>query len=126
MRRFLDIIGWSSSDEHIDAVPPLDTLAVLHARHDRTSVLTLAQVHRLFDVFNHLLRLWRAPELGRLDGPTVFFEATRGTARRRPLHRHWQPHVACDMTVHRIDCAHDDMVRPAALATIGGLLKDVL
>ncbi|MGA4363393.1 non-ribosomal peptide synthase/polyketide synthase [Ralstonia nicotianae] len=126
LRRFLDIIGWPAGEDEVPADPPLDTLARLHAQHDRLSVLTLAQVHRLFDVFKHHLRLWRAPDLGRVHGRTVLFEATRAAPRPEPLHTLWTPHVARAMAVHGIPCTHDDMARPACLAAIGQQLKDAL
>ncbi len=126
LRRFLDIIGWPIEEGEVETDRPLDTLARLHARHDRLSVLTLAQVHRLFDVFKHHLRLWRAPGLGRLNGRTVFFEATQTAPRPDPLHTLWTPHVAAPMTVHAIPCTHDDMARPACLAAIGRQLRDAL
>ncbi|MCG3576883.1 thioesterase domain-containing protein [Ralstonia solanacearum] len=126
LRRFLDIIGWPADEGEVETEHPLDTLARIHARHDRLSVLTLAQVHRLFEVFKHHLRLWRAPDLGRLTGRTVFFEATQTAPRPDPLHTLWTPHVADAMTVHAIPCIHDDMARPACLAAIGRQLRDAL
>ncbi|ALF89650.1 Dimodular nonribosomal peptide synthase (plasmid) [Ralstonia solanacearum] len=126
LRRFLDIIGWPADEGEVETDHPLDTLARIHARHDRLSVLTLAQVHRLFEVFKHHLRLWRAPDLGRLNGRTVFFEATQTAPRPDPLHTLWTPHVAVPMTVHAIPCTHDDMARPACLAAIGRQLRDTL
>ncbi|WP_052022625.1 non-ribosomal peptide synthase/polyketide synthase [Ralstonia solanacearum] len=126
LHRFLDIIGWPADEGEVETDHPLDTLARIHARHDRLSVLTLAQVHRLFEVFKHHLRLWRAPDLGRLNGRTVFFEATQTAPRPDPLHTLWTPHVAAPMTVHAIPCTHDDMARPACLAAIGRQLRDTL
>ncbi|WP_369951865.1 non-ribosomal peptide synthase/polyketide synthase [Ralstonia syzygii] len=126
LRRFLGIIGWPAGEDEMATDCPLDTLARIHAQHDRLSVLTLAQVHRLFNVFKHHLRLWREPDLGRVHGRTVFFEATRTVPRPDPLHALWTPHVASAMTVHGIPCTHDDMARPACLATIGQRLKDAL
>ena len=126
LRRFLEIIGWQADGETARTASPLDTLSRIHARHARVSTLTLPQAHRLFYVFKHVLHMWRNPHLGRVAGTTVFFEATLGDARPVPLHRLWAPHVESSMTVHEIACGHDDMARPACLASIGRLLKEML
>jgi len=126
LRRFLEIIGWQADDETARTASPLDTLSRIHARQERFSTLTLQQAHRLFYVFKHLLHMWRNPGLGQVKCKTVFFEATLGDARPVPLHRLWEPHVASAMTVHAIACTHDDIARPARLAAIGRLLKDLL
>ena len=125
LRRFVGIIGWPVAEDVMETGSAHDVLARVHAQHDRMS-LTLAQVHRLFDVFKHLLRMWREPGLERVNGTTVFFEATLGHTRTSPLHTQWVPHVAETVIAHEIHCTHDDMARPAHLATIGRLLKDML
>jgi thioesterase domain-containing protein/acyl carrier protein len=127
LRRFLGILGWPAPDEDLQTQSQLDALARIHAQHDGGSALTLEQVHRLFDVFTHILLLCRKPDLGRVNGTTVFFEALhRMPPGINALHTLWASHVASEMAVHRIPCTHDDMARPGFLCAIGALLKEEL
>ncbi|MEU4890933.1 amino acid adenylation domain-containing protein [Streptomyces sp. NPDC044780] len=81
-------------------------------------------VPTLLRVFTDLRKLFATAPLGRFRGDAVLFTATRGKPADSPYTPQlWRDHVTGSLDVHEVDCAHGDMTRPAALASIGPVLE---
>ncbi|OBA85206.1 hypothetical protein A5662_04470, partial [Mycobacteriaceae bacterium 1482268.1] len=63
-------------------------------------------------VVNQALRRNHVPDV--FDGDVVIFSATQaGDDQNDPCHpQDWRPYVAGDITVHPVDCGHDELMTP--------------
>ena len=82
--------------------------------------------HVLPDVFvrNGKLMDEHTPESYR--GDALFFAATADKPAHWPYEQAWRPYIDGRIDVHRIDCEHGAMTRPANLARIGAVLAEKL
>jgi len=77
--------------------------------------------------FNSNAARYRAHEPGVFDGDVTIFSAGRDESDRSwSLQQSWQPYVAGDVTVHSIDCTHDEMLTNESISAYGEQLKLLL
>ncbi|WP_230623729.1 amino acid adenylation domain-containing protein [Chromobacterium violaceum] len=87
------------------------------------------------EMFGHIVanyqdavRLLSQARTPRYDGESTLFVARRTLPEGMDVRETWRPHLA-GLTVHELDCAHEDIVSPQSLETLGplldGILKDV-
>ena len=63
-----------------------------------------------------------APDV--FDGDMIIFAAARRENELRSTDpQNWRPYVAGDITVHAVDCRHDDMMNTESLEMYGQQLK---
>ncbi|KUI46680.1 hypothetical protein AU198_03705 [Mycobacterium sp. GA-1199] len=76
-----------------------------------------------FAVYNHNTNLSylreHVPDV--FDGDMIVFSAARGDNPNNP--QDWRPYISGDMTVHSVDCGHDEMTSDEALSTYVEQLK---
>ncbi|HKS48179.1 MAG TPA: amino acid adenylation domain-containing protein, partial [Amycolatopsis sp.] len=88
----------------------------------------------LATLFDHHARLLREYTPGVFRGDLLFFAAEALTSPTAPTSpgepprtpQTWRPYVAGRLEVHAVPCAHEHMLRPAALARIGPVLRAAL
>ncbi len=69
----------------------------------------------------------RAHEAGVFEGDATIFSAVREECDRSSfLQESWRPYVAGDITVHSIDCTHQDMLSAESLSRYGKRLRQLL
>jgi hypothetical protein len=77
--------------------------------------------------FNSSILFYRDHEAGVFHGDMIIFSAVRDeSARSSFLERSWRPYVAGDITVHAIDCAHEEMLTTESLSMYGTHLSQLL
>jgi nonribosomal peptide synthetase DhbF len=88
----------------------------------REGLSTLKEHHyeAIMDTFKTNTRLAMTFKPQRFRGDIALFVAMDSEA--RPPIEAWKPHVAGEIKVYPIDCAHDNMMDPLPAAKIGGLL----
>jgi len=77
----------------------------------------------LLDAVRENDRLMRAHRPGRFHGDMVFVEAVPDVPRTGPVSDTWTSAVTGRIDLHRLDCDHQDMLRPPWLQRIGALLS---
>ncbi|WP_139825969.1 non-ribosomal peptide synthetase, partial [Mycobacterium parmense] len=81
-------------------------------------------LERVADNFNANIGFYREHEAGVFGGDLVIFAAARdGDDRGSVLQRGWRPHVAGDITVHPVDCTHQQMLTAESLRLYGRQLR---
>ncbi|OBH97804.1 tryptophan 2,3-dioxygenase family protein [Mycobacterium sp. E2733] len=76
---------------------------------------------------NNDIELARTHEPGVFTGDMVLFSAARGETSQGPsLLQSWRPFVAGDITMHSIDCTHQEMLTSESLSMYGEKIKDSL
>ena len=91
--------------------------------HDLTT-LDEHDYEAIMDAFKNNTRLMRKFLPQRFHGDVSLFVAADGKA--KPPIENWRPYVGGQIKVHRIDCAHDDMMDPLPAAKIGSVLASEL
>ncbi|WP_264917189.1 amino acid adenylation domain-containing protein, partial [Mycobacterium kiyosense] len=86
---------------------------------------------QLLDLFTQNITrgtaLYRAHHPDVFDGDMVIFSAVRGEGDRSlSLRRSWRPYVAGDITVHSVDCMHQEMLTTESLRMYGRQLAHSL
>jgi thioesterase domain-containing protein/acyl carrier protein len=77
--------------------------------------------------FNSSILFYRDHEAGVFHGDMIIFSAVRDESDRSSfLERSWRPYVAGDITVHSIDCAHQEMLTTESLSMYGTELSELL
>jgi len=77
--------------------------------------------------FNSSILFYREHEAGVFHGDMTIFSAVWDDSERSSfLHRSWRPHVAGDITVHSIDCTHQDILTTESLGMYGKQLRQIL
>jgi thioesterase domain-containing protein len=77
--------------------------------------------------FNCNAALYRAHEPGVFDGDMTIFSAVRDESdRSRSLLQSWRPYAAGDVTVHSIDCRHDEILNTESISMYRKQLKLLL
>ena len=94
-------------------------------------VVEYAQDNQLLDLIvqnvNSSVLLYRAHEAGIFDGDIIIFSAARDEGDRSSfLQQSWRPYVAGDITVHSIDCTHQEMMTTASLSIYGNQLRRLI
>ncbi|AZE04945.1 hypothetical protein [Pseudomonas chlororaphis] len=82
---------------------------------------------RILAEFRDAPRLLRSFSPDLFNGRLLFFKALildEGGMSHDP--QGWQAHVADGITVHEIDCSHENMLGPQALSIIGPTLQQAL
>lgn len=84
------------------------------------------------EMFGHIVanyqdavRLLSQARTPRYDGEATLFVARRTLPDGMDVRETWRPHLA-GLTVHELDCAHEDIVSPQSLETLGPLLDGIL
>ncbi|MGE0036626.1 MAG: amino acid adenylation domain-containing protein, partial [Xanthobacteraceae bacterium] len=75
--------------------------------------------------FENSTRLMRRFSPQRYRGDLLLFVATQGNPKPPPIDA-WRPYVDGRINVHRVDCTHETMLEPQAVAEIGVVLADEL
>jgi thioesterase domain-containing protein len=75
--------------------------------------------------FENSTRLMRRFSPQRYRGDLLLFVATQGNPNPPPIDA-WRPYVDGRINVHRVDCTHETMLEPQAVAEIGVVLADEL
>ncbi|MEU6664498.1 amino acid adenylation domain-containing protein [Streptomyces sp. NPDC046727] len=97
------------------------------AHHARGMTIADRDLDRLMTVMRHHTDIARAFTPGRFAGPLTLFVATRGQAAPTgELAGRWRPHLDGPLTVHEIDCDHEEMLGGTAVARIGALTDRAL
>ncbi|MCD4504134.1 amino acid adenylation domain-containing protein [Chromobacterium piscinae] len=84
------------------------------------------------EMFGHIVanyqdavRLLSQARTPRYDGEATLFVARRTLPDGMDVRETWRPHLA-GLSVHELDCAHEDIVSPQSLETLGPLLDGIL
>ena len=56
----------------------------------------------------------------------LFATVEPGKRRKSRLETLWQPYIAGHITVHEIDCSHEELIRADRLQSIGRLIENYL
>ncbi len=96
-------------------------------RHEGHINATLGDDHfdAIMGSFENSTRLMKRFSPQRYHGNLLLFVATKGDPKPPPIET-WRPYVDGRIDVHRIDCTHETMLEPPAVAKIGSVLSDVL
>ena len=77
--------------------------------------------------FNTNVAFYRDHEAGVFNGDLIVFAAARDESNRSSfLRQSWRPYVAADITVHSIDCSHNEMLTTEPLVVYGKQLGQLL
>jgi nonribosomal peptide synthetase DhbF len=101
-----------------------NTLEILRRASPLDSGFDESRLSELRDVFRNNWRLAHSFVPQRFNGDMLFFSAEK--AHLGSPTRDWAPHVNGAIKVHRIECAHDQMMAPAPLAQIGKIIAEEL
>jgi thioesterase domain-containing protein len=120
----LDAMGTDSElvSAQVAINPIMNLLDVLR----REGLTTLKEHHyeAIMDTFKNNTRVMRSFAPEQFRGNLTLFVAMQ-TEGRPPI-ENWKPHVAGEIKVHAIDCAHDNMMDPAPAEKIGQVLANEL
>jgi thioesterase domain-containing protein len=76
---------------------------------------------------NSAIELSRTHEPGVFNGDAIIFSAVRDEASQSSsLLQSWRPYIGGEITVHSIDCTHQEMLTTESLSMYGKQLKDSL
>jgi thioesterase domain-containing protein len=95
-------------------------LDVLRREGHVLSTLKEHHFEAITEAYENNVRLMRAYSPQRFYGDILLFVATEGDA--KPPSDIWRPYVDGRIKVHRIDCAHDDMMERLPAEKIGSVL----
>ena len=119
----LTAIDEGSEIAHHVAINPIRNLLDV-LRREGLSTLKEHQYEAIMDTFKTNTRLVRTFSPQRFKGDILLFVATDNEV--KPPIESWRPYVGRQISVHPIDCAHDNMMDPIPAAKIGGVLAKAL
>ncbi|POX57919.1 non-ribosomal peptide synthetase [Streptomyces sp. Ru62] len=97
------------------------------AHHARGTTIADGDLDRLMTVMRHHTDIAREFTPGRFTGPLTLFVATHGQpAPTGELAARWRPYLDGPLTVHEIDCGHEEMLGGTAVRRIGALTDSAL
>ena len=101
-----------------DAIP--DKMQELVREGSRQYSLDNQLLDHIVQNFNSNVAFYRAHEAGIFNGDIIVFSAARDESDRSSfLRQSWRPYVAADITVHSIDCSHQEMMTTESLSIYG-------
>ena len=98
-----------------------DMLALLRSEGHINADLGEDHFEAIMGSFENSTRLMKRYSPQRYRGDLLLFVATEGDPMPRPLEI-WHPYVDGRIKMHRIDCTHEAMMEPHAVAKIGSVL----
>jgi nonribosomal peptide synthetase DhbF len=95
-------------------------------RRERDGLIALKEHHfqAIKDVYSNNVRLMTGFVPRQFRGDMLLFVATQGET--KPPHDIWRPYVTGCVKIHRVDCAHEDMMDASPAAEIGSHLRRAL
>jgi nonribosomal peptide synthetase DhbF len=98
-----------------------EMLALLGSEGHVKAELGDAHFEAIMGSFENSTRLMKRFSPRRYRGDLLLFVATEGDPKPHPREA-WRPYVDGQIKVHRIDCTHETMLEPRAVAKIGNVL----
>jgi nonribosomal peptide synthetase DhbF len=111
----------SDGDEEPDRE---DFLDVLRQNGERFASMDEAHVSEMFAAFKNNTRLARESTPARYDGDLIFVQANGNDAWQDPSI--WRRHTNGRITLHRLNCEHEQMFNPDPAAQIGDIIATAL
>ncbi|VYT78035.1 enterobactin non-ribosomal peptide synthetase EntF [Metakosakonia massiliensis] len=119
--------NWAEKEAH-----GLDPAVLAEIERERQAFLAAQQGQEATELFSAIegnyadaVRLLTTAHSVPFDGKATLFVAERTLPEGMDPHAAWAPWVS-ELAVYRQDCAHVDIISPAAFATLGPVLRELL
>jgi thioesterase domain-containing protein len=113
----------TETSAHQVAINPIRNLLDV-LRREGLSTLKEHHYEAIMDTFKTNTRLVRTFLPQKFQGDMMLFVAMDSEI--KPPIEAWRPYVGREISIHSIDCAHDNMMDPIPAANIGGVLAKEL